>query len=386
MKEEIKQTHLSHFGDNISTFYFSPATMLVLGEGLDNLKGPTLSFATDKGLWAGVSARDDLMLHIHLNFHADWFDLSVDLSNLQKQQSSIYARLLVSMIKKLQYEGYKVSKGLNVSVVLDHTLPKNLGMHPNYLMLFMKIFVHQNLFKLSSDKMIRYAFYAEKTLQELNSSIVHHVTCIHAKKNHLLKLDIKTLAYENIPFDTLNHQLISVFVARPKFIVNADITERLKAIDKATNDIREARAISYLSELSLQAFNDLKKHIRKKNIVPFVEHAVFEIDRVIQAIDHLKASDYVMFGDVLEQSQNSIKHLYDLSNQYYNDLINILMDEYALGARLSQIGYDQIVIALFEKTDIPKDFKSYQDGFYKQYKKSIEMETIHLSKGIHIKK
>ncbi len=384
MKDIVKHTHQNYFGDNVSSLYYSPATMILLGEGFDNLKGPILSIAIDKGLTAGVSARDDLMMQIHLSFHGEWFDIQLDLSNIEKQQPTIYGRLLVSMIKKLQYEGYKVSKGLNVSVVLDQTLPENLGMHPSFLMLFMKIFITQNLFTLNQKKMVRYAFYAEKTNQELNSSIAHHFTCLHGKKNHLIKLDIMTLEHSYIPFDDKQYQLISVFVARPKFIVNADITERIKAVDKATNDIRETRAITYLSELSLKDFHGLKKYITNSKIVPYIEHVVFEIDRVIQAVDHLENKDYVMFGDVLEQSQNSIKHLYDISNQYYNDLIKIMMDNYTLGARLSLIGYDQIIIALFEHEDVPKDFKAYQDSFYKQYKKSIKIDSIKISQGLNI--
>ncbi len=382
MKETLKKHHKKRFGIVPSGYYFAPATVLLIGESLDILKGPVLTASMNKGLHATVNARDDLVLNIHIDFLESKQSFELDLSVIDYPQDSIYARLLISIIKKLQYEGYKVSKGLNITVMSNRSLPKNLGLHQSFEMLFMKLLSNQNSFNLTKDKMVRYAYQAEKNTNELYTSVAQLHACAYGEKDKVIHLDTKTLEYETIPFNTADYGFLSVFVSRPKFVLNADINTRIKAIEKATQAIRPKRSITHLSELSLDEFNSMKSMIKGANTVKYTEHVMFEIQRVVQAAEYLKDEDYVMFGDVLEQSQNSLRHLFEISNQYHNDIVNIMHENKSLGARLSIIGYDQIVIALFEQAEMPSDVHAFQEDFYNKYKKNLEIQKLKLGDGV----
>jgi len=382
MKETLKTYHKKAFSSHPTSFFFSPATIRLLGEGADVFKGNVLTGCLNKGLYAGISAREDLVISVQINFYVSETSFEIDLSNIERPQESLYARLIIALIKKLQYEGYKVAKGLNISIISSKSLPKNLGLHATFEVLIAKIFSQQNAFNLKKDKMVKYTYLAEKANGELNTYIGGHHTAVYGKANHLLSLDTRTMSYEHIPFDKDNYCLLSVFISRPKFILNADITERIQAIKKATQAIRPVRTIDALSELSIQDFMKLKKYIKNSQQLKYVEHVMFEMDRVKQGVDYLKNHDYVMFGDIMEQSQNSLRQLYEISNQYHNDIIRIMYDNEALGSRLSNIGYDQIVISVFEKENMPTTLDAFQDDFYNQYKKTLEIQKLKLSDGV----
>ncbi len=375
MIDTVINKHVKHFGHQPTAQYFSPASLLVLGDMSDVLKGKVLTFALNKGLFAAVHPREDHHLSVVLDFHEKPVSFTIDLSNPLTDDSSIYQRLIVSILRKLQYEGYRVKKGLNISVTASKSLPKNLGFHAAYETLFMLVFVKQNQLKLSDSKQARYAYEAEKSLGELSSNIAHQFTCYFAKKHHFLLLDTKTMTHENIPYQSTNLPGLMIFVNRPKFILNADIVERLKAIQKATEAIKQIRAITALTDLTFTDFNRLKKHIKPQHRA-YAEHVMFEQERIEQAVEFLKDQDYIMFTDTLEQSQNSLKHLYGISNQYYEDILKQMYDVNTIGARIGNIGYEQIIIAYFEKDRVPKNFDAFRKHFYAHYKKDLDIQPI----------
>jgi|GEM_PF-1262901 len=382
MKKILKENHVSTFHEPPTSHYFAPATVLMLGEGADVLKGVVLAATLEDGLYASVSHREDFSINLCLDFYDKKETHTIDLINMDQDDTNRYVRLFRALIKKLQYESYTVQKGLDITIMSSENLPGNLGLHPSFMMLSITVLNDQNRFGLDLKKLVRFAYQAESDLRELNSNIAQHFTCAFAKKNHILSLDTKTLKYELIPFDHDNHTLMSVFVNRPKFIVDADITDRIAALRKSTTTISDFRSIEALSELSFDEFNRLKSKIKNAQTLQYSEHAYFEQERVTQAAEYLREGDYVMFGDTLEQSQNSIRELYGTSNVYFDDIISKLMRTGALGARLCDIGYDNIIIGLYEKADTPENLSVFEKEFYSQYKKNLDIKPLALGDGL----
>ncbi len=384
MKETIRKNHDLHFNKKPSKTYFAPATIQILGEGSDVLKGKVMMLTLSKGIYASVSDKEELQLDIQMDFMSEQYRLLVDLTNLNQETNDIYAKRVIALIKKLQYEGYPVQKGLNISITPSQTLPKNLGLHATFDMMIMYILATENAFDITDMKQIRYAYSIEKALQgNHHVNIAQHIACALGKKNQMMMVDTKTLHYEYLPFDAEHYRYVHVFINRPKFILNSDITIRLKGIQKATEQLNAFRTIDTLVDLSFEDFKRLKAKLKGSDIIRFAEHVMFEQMRIEQALDYLKQKDMIMFGDTLDQSQNSLKHLYEISNSYYDAIISQMLNQGSIGARLSQIGYDQIVIALFEKTDTPHD-DDFKEAFYKQYKKELDIQPIALSQGMHI--
>ncbi len=376
MKDTVHKRHKKFFATDPTAYYFSPATLQILGEGSHTLKGKVLTLALNKGLYAGVHTRDDHTLSIMLDFHDEPKQLTIDLSNLTPGADTIYERLANAIIKKLQYEGYRVQKGLNISITGSKSLPNNLGFHATFEMLLLFIFNHQNGFELSKEKQVRYAFLAERSLGELHSNIAQHHTCMYASKNHINYLDTKTLEHKALPYNHTENPAIMVFLNRPKFILNVDIADRLKAIEKGTEIIKDYRAINALSELGFDEFNKMKTHVKNPTQRQYLEHVMFEQERIEQAVEYLENKDMIMFADTLEQSQNSLKHLYEISNQYYEDILSQMYRYGTIGARICNIGYEQIIVAFFEKGEGPDSFAEFKESFYKQYKKDLDIQPV----------
>lgn len=385
MKETIIKNHEKHFSKKPSKTYFSPATIQILGEGSNVLKGKVCMLSLSKGLYASVSTKEEPQLDIQMDFMSEQHRLSIDLTNLNQEMSDDYALRLIALVKKLQYEGYRIQHGLNISITPSQTLPSNLGLHASFLMLLIHILADENGFKIEAMKQVRYAFFAEKSIQsEMHVNIAQFIACEFGKKDNLIVINTKIPDYEHIPINTSDYRFIHIFVNRPKFILNADFTVRLKGLQKATQQINTFRSIETLTDLKLDDFNRIKTNLKGSDIIKYSEHAMFEQMRIDQATDYLKQKDMIMFGDTLDQSQNSLNHLYGISNQYHNAIVETMLQEGAIGVRLSSIGYDQIIIALFEKQSLPDNFDDFKDAFYKQYKKVLDIQPVRLADGVRI--
>ena len=385
MKETIVKNHEKHFSKKPSKTFFSPATIQILGEGSHVMKGKVCMLSLSKGLYASVSSQEEHQLDVQMDFMSEQNRLTIDLTNLNQETDDPYAKRIIALVKKLQYEGYRVQQGLNISITPSKTLPENLGLHASFAMLLMHIFSEENGFKIEAMKRIRYAFSAEKNIQsEMHANIAQLLACEYGKKDHLIVVDTKIPNYECIPIKTDIYRFIHIFVNRPKFILNADITERIKGLQKATQQINEFRSIETLTDLKFNDFNRIKTNLKGKDIIKYSEHVMFEQVRIQQAADYLKQEDMIMFGDTLDQSQNSLNHLYGISNQYHNAIVETMLEKGAIGVRLSSIGYDQIIVALFEKSDMPDNFDEFKEAFYKQYKKVLDIQPIVLGDGVQI--
>ncbi len=378
--QTLETRHQAHFNHPHNDTYFAPIPLNILGETADVLKGPVLIAAYNEGLHASVSQREDLTLEIHMDIAGTKHHIEMSYNNLDVYDSTIYERLIRAMIKKLQYEGYKVFKGLNITIESSAGLPVGYSVYATLEVLLMHILTAQHHFKLSKEAQVRYAYLAEKSLNELLPTIAQHYAVMFCKNNHITLLDTKTLDATHYPVNDSVY-FLGVFVARPKFLIDEDLGKQIKAIDEATKTFKRYRSIDTLASLTFSDFNGLKHLLSKRKTLPYVEHVMFELDRIDQASHYLKNNDYFMFGDVLEHSHHSLFGLYDVVAPYHERIVNYLMENHAYGARLCTISHNQFVLGLFHRDDaIDKDALS--EHIRRRHNKHLHIDALHFTNGI----
>lgn len=378
--QTLETRHQAHFNHPHNDTYFAPIPLNILGETADVLKGPVLIAAYNEGLHASVSQREDLTLEIHMDIAGTKHHIEMSYNNLDVYDSTIYERLIRAMIKKLQYEGYKVFKGLNITIESSAGLPVGYSVYATLEVLLMHILTAQHHFKLSKEAQVRYAYLAEKSLNELLPTIAQHYAVMFCQHDHITLLDTKTLDATHYPVND-DVYFLGVFVARPKFLIDEDLAKQIKAIDEATKTFKRYRSIDTLASLTFSDFNGLKHLLSKRKTLPYVEHVMFELDRIDQASGYLENHDYFMFGDVLEHSHHSLFGLYDVVAPYHERIVNYLMENNAYGARLCTISHNQFVLGLFHRDDaIDKDALS--EHIRRRHNKHLHIDVLHFTNGI----
>jgi galactokinase len=95
---------------------------------------------------------------------------------------------------------------------------------------------------------------------------------------------------------------------------------------------------------------------------------------VKDAVDALKRADKEAFGTLLCESHNSLRDDLRVSRPELDELVDVAMENKALGARLTGAGFGGCAIVFCETADRERVAQGLVDGFYAK-RKGFDRET-----------
>jgi galactokinase len=95
-------------------------------------------------------------------------------------------------------------------------------------------------------------------------------------------------------------------------------------------------------------------------------HVVSEYGRVREAVTALRQADKVAFGELLCESHRSLRDDLRVSSPELDELVEVAMENEALGARLTGAGFGGCAIVFCEAYECRRIAQALVDGFYSQ--------------------
>ncbi len=131
-------------------------------------------------------------------------------------------------------------------------------------------------------------------------------------------------------------------------------------INAVCNDVSNFYGVASLKDLTIGDFAEKMDSLtdNSRNISNFI---LDENDRVMSASDALRFDDPYIFGQLMNESHETIKKDIDLTSSSFNDLMDIVtIQDSCYGARLTGKGPDGCIVALIDGGAIPEfmDFVS----------------------------
>ena len=121
-------------------------------------------------------------------------------------------------------------------------------------------------------------------------------------------------------------------------------------------------AVAVLGITSLRDISVAEYAARQSELDPVTYlrgfHAVTEMKRVLDAVEALKANNFLRLGDLLNQSHRSLRDDYTVSCPELNLAVDTALNQGALGARMVGGGFGGSAIALI-KTEHVKRCESF---------------------------
>ncbi len=356
MKEELVDRHKEKFLTEPRAFFFAPATIALLGDFCDYAGGDGLMFATDIGIDAAVSVRDDHNIHIDMEFFNQRREAVIDMRRLVLEQEYEDVNILEALLLKLQYEGYQVEDGLNLTLQTNVLTDINAMLTPTLASLFIEIVIRRNNFSISEEKKGMYLRFAEAKVRGESPVPLHQLSTLEAKKHTLTHLAGKNFTRKDVDFDLQTHRLLIALIKRPRFVLDDNLTRRLRALQKGYDAINAYRDIPSLCAVDRDEFLRLRNAIKSSMVLKRVEHVIFENGRTHEGYDALRRKNYAVLGELMNQSHRSLQELFDYSDSFFDQLVEQMLRAGALGAKLSRFSGMPCVVALFKRdTEIDLD-------------------------------
>jgi galactokinase len=342
--------------------YYSPGRINLIGEHVDYNDGFVLPGAIDKGIFFAMALNNS----DKINCYSIDFDehISLPLSAIQKMESwKNYVLGVVNEFQKLELpvEGFNcvfggnipIGGGMSSSAALEGGISFGLNELCN--------------FKMSRKELALLGQRAEHNFPAVKCGIMDQYANMMGKEETVLLLDCKNVSHEDIPLHINGHEIILINTKVHHSLAGSEYNQRRKECEKGLAILKRELKINSFRDVDVIEMLPYKNEMGEKvfNRCSFV---VEEILRTKKAAELLKANDISGFGELMFQTHDGLKDLYEVSCKELDFLVNIACEnKEVIGARLMGGGFGGCTINIVKEESatsfVEKILKAYKDEF-----------------------
>ncbi len=347
--KELQVKFLEVFGEsNKEIFSFhSPGRVNLIGEHTDYNGGYVFPCALSFGTYAVARKRDDN----RLKFASTNFSLTaeVDLDDIQYDEAHDW----VNYPKGVVYQFIKQGALLGgFEVMFSGNIPHASGLSSSSSLELAMCVVLNELFEVKKD-MIEMVKLSQKTENEfigLKSGIMDQFAIGMGKADNAIFLNCDTLFYEYVPVILKDAKIVIANTNKKRELADSKYNERCSECEKALKELKEIeelKNINCLADVSVEDFEEYKANIRSGIVRNRAEHVIYENDRTKKAVTLLKNGDIKGFGELMNQSHDSLKKLYEVTGIELDTLVNEARKlEGTIGSRMTGAGFGGCTVSI----------------------------------------
>jgi galactokinase len=319
----------------------APGRVNIIGEHIDFSQGFVLPFDIADRTVVRLRRRDDLVIRIR-SIQRPNEVITTDLSALTPGGAGDWERYVLGVIWAL-----KIQQGLDIEI--DGHVPLGAGLSSSAALECAVATALNQLFDLglSKKELALLTQKAENDYVGMPCGIMDQSVSLMAEPGSALLLDCRDLATTLVPFDLAasDLELLVIDTQVHHALVDGGYAERRNDCESAVAKL----GINSLRDLPLAQLNEQKALLTHKEFIR-ARHAVNEIARVLDAVEELKARDFLALGALITASHISLRDDYDVSCPELNCAVDTALAHGALGARMIGGGFGGSAIALVSQS------------------------------------
>ncbi len=347
--KELRKQFVQLFGQE-PLVVKSPGRVNIIGEHTDYNNGFVLPAAIDKSAYLAISLRDDDEIHLVALDLNEKFQIQI--KDLRPIGDISWPNFILGVVAQFIKKSITV-KGFNA--VLISEVPIGAGLSSSAAIECATTFALNELLQtnLARITMINMAQKAEHEYAGVMCGIMDQFASMMGKKDHVIKLDCKTLDYEYIPFKLEGLQII---------LLNTNVKHSLASSEYNTRRLECMKAVEWIKESnpSVNSLRDatidmLKEHVLNKDSLVYqrAEFIVEEISRLQQACIDLENVDINALGAKMFATHYGLSQKYEVSCKELDFLVNATKNNNAvIGSRMMGGGFGGCTINLVKEKEV----------------------------------
>ena len=414
----------------------SPGRINLIGEHTDYNMGFVMPAAIDKAIYLGIQLREDNEIHLHaLDYNDDHTTTTDEITRSGK----LWPDYLLGVVDQIRIhkmdkmdggEGNKIHKmdrihkmqggkdatgnttqekqqigdittGFNV--VFGGDIPPGAGLSSSAALECATAYALNELFGLGLGKldMVKISQAAENEFVGMKCGIMDQFASMFGKKDHLIRLDCRSLEYEYIPFE-LEGVTVVLFDTRVKHslassaynerreqceegvrLVNRgwdelggmrdDLRGKKSEVGGQRSEVGSQRSDAGRLGSGVESLREVTEEMLLEYIKPVNEvvykrcsFVVAENNRLLEGCKDLENNDVVSFGKKMFETHVGLSKLYEVSCKELDILVDIVRDDpNVLGARMMGGGFGGCTINLI-KNEAVEDLIAKVSEVYKK--------------------
>ena len=354
------------FETNAALIVRSPGRVNIIGEHVDYNEGFVLPAAIDKAIYVAVSKRPDGQINLYSVDFKEKYEVAI----ADIQPTKTWATYVLGVADQLIKRGHNIG-GFNLA--LDGDVPIGAGLSSSAAVECATVFALNNLFELGIDKleMVRIAQKAEQTFSGVMCGIMDMFASMFGKKDHVIKLDCKTLAYEYKPFILDGYKIVLLNTNVPHSLSSSAYNERRSQCEQGVVWVKQHHTkVNSLRDVTMEM---LDKYVASKDAIIYnrCKYVVQEIQRLLNGCKNLEEGDIAALGKKMFATHEGLSKLYEVSCKEADWLVDqVKNNDTVLGARMMGGGFGGCTINIVKETAISE----LVEKLSKKYKEEMGLE------------
>jgi galactokinase len=354
--DKLRSEFFAKYGTEPRIFR-APGRVNLIGEHTDYNDGFVLPCAIDFATYVAGSPRADRRIRVaSMNFE---HELEFDLDEPLQQTEKTWAKYVQGVGMILERLGYKIR---GADLLIDSDVPVGAGLSSSAALETSTAFALSTLsdHKIDGMELAKIGQTAEHEFAGVRSGIMDQFVSVFGQADHALFLDCRSLEWSPVPVG--DAQFIICNTKAKHDLAESEYNKRRAECEEAASFLGHLS----LRDVSLEEFETksagMPATLRKR-----ARHVITENARVLKAVSALSDGDLGKFGELLNESHESLRVDFEVSSDELDLMVNLARDQKGvLGARMTGGGFGGCTINLVEPGDHRDFVEKMSDGYHRE--------------------
>lgn len=329
-------------------FFFSPGRVNLIGEHTDYNLGFVLPCALEYGTYLAAAPNNSGTIRLRtLNFDY-YLDTSID--RIEKNNDGKWVNYPLGVI--LEFLARDINIG-GLDLLYSGNIPNGAGLSSSASIEMVTAVAINSLFNAGIDMldMVKMSQSAENSFVGMNCGIMDQFAAGFGKKDSAIFLNCDTLEYRNVPLMLNDYSLVIVNTNKRRGLTDSKYNQRRAECETAVKLVSAIKKIDHLSQLSIEDIDLLEEAIDDRLILKRARHVLSENNRVLEAVKALYREDIGRFGELMNESHDSLKNDYDVTGNELDTLVyEARKIDGVIGSRMTGAGFGGCTVNLVDRS------------------------------------
>ncbi len=350
-KKQIVKKFQHHFTGEPRVFR-APGRVNLIGEHTDYNDGFVFPMAIDFYTTVAVRPTNDRKLYVRSQNMDELIAIDLNENNQRRNHWSDY---VAGMAWVIEQEGFHLP---GASLYIESDVPVGSGLSSSAALEMSTGLALMSTIntELATIKLALLGQKAENQFVGMNCGIMDQFVSVHGKKDHALFLDCRTLDFQLVPLQADDVRIVICNTMVKHELGTSEYNKRRAECEQGVEIMRnDFTGIKALRDVSLEQFESVQEKlpdvVRKR-----CRHVISEDERTQRSIRALNDNDLELFGQLMNQSHDSLRDDYEVSCTELDKMVSIARNQKGvLGARMTGGGFGGCTVNLV-KADVVEDF------------------------------
>ncbi|MGX2948965.1 galactokinase [Frederiksenia canicola] len=379
--ELSQQKFEQHFGYSPKQTVFAPGRVNIIGEHTDYNDGFVMPCAINYGMAVSFTPRSDSLWRVYaidIN-ETDAFDIKKPIPQSEDKWKN-YVR---GVVKFVQAKCPEFIQGADIAMTSDVPMSSGLSSSAALEISIGKTCQVLGNLPLSLSEIALIGQEAENKFVGANCGNMDQLTSALGQKDHLVMIDCRTL--DITPTPVPQGYSIAIINSNVKHdLVTGEYNSRRQECEKAA----EFFGVKALRDVSPEQFIERAAELQELDELAYkrAKHVISENNRVLEAVEALKAGDMQKLGVLMADSHDSMRDDFEITIpeiDYLVELAQVAIGKNG-GARMTGGGFGGCIVCLVPNEKVDELRKLIADNYQKQ---TGIQETFYVCKandGVHL--